>query len=239
MREKLDVRVKTAAAVLLCAGAVAVAGAYAQEPAKVKIPEPGVPQIMTLEGRYVRVAYNNEGYAILGYKLANLSVGEPWMLIEFGIALRDGQPDYKMPREALSLTTPDGKELPLPTVKEYRETNMNALQAREKVQRDSINYFPPNAHRACRIGFFADLEDRALPWDSVEFSDQMGCVGRLYFKIPGGIAYGQHWLNVKFPKSTIRVPFRILTKEEDKFLDKNYKDIEKQVEEAFAPPKKK
>ena len=194
---------------------------------------------MTLEGRYVRVAYNNEGYAILGYKLANLSVGEPWMLIEFGIALRDGQPDYKMPREALSLTTPDGKELPLPTVKEYRETNMNALQAREKVQRDSINYFPPNAHRACRIGFFADLEDRALPWDSVEFSDQMGCVGRLYFKIPGGIAYGQHWLNVKFPKSTIRVPFRILTKEEDKFLDKNYKDIEKQVEEAFAPPKKK
>jgi hypothetical protein len=231
--------VKTAAAVLLCAGAVAVAGAYAQEPAKVKIPEPGVPQIMTLEGRYVRVAYNNEGYAILGYKLANLSVGEPWMLIEFGIALRDGQPDYKMPREALSLTTPDGKELPLPTVKEYRETNMNALQAREKVQRDSINYFPPNAHRACRIGFFADLEDRALPWDSVEFSDQMGCVGRLYFKIPGGIAYGQHWLNVKFPKSTIRVPFRILTKEEDKFLDKNYKDIEKQVEEAFAPPKKK
>ena len=239
MREKLDVRVKTAAAVLLCAGAVAVAGVYAQEPAKVKIPEPGVPQIMTLEGRYVRVAYNNEGYAILGYKLANLSVGEPWMLIEFGIALRDGQPDYKMPREALSLTTPDGKELPLPTVKEYRETNMNALQAREKVQRDSINYFPPNAHRACRIGFFADLEDRALPWDNVEFSDQMGCVGRLYFKIPGGIAYGQHWLNVKFPKSTIRVPFRILTKEEDKFLDKNYKDIEKQVEEAFAPPKKK
>ena len=35
MREKLDVRVKTAAAVLLCAGAVAVAGVYAQEPAKV------------------------------------------------------------------------------------------------------------------------------------------------------------------------------------------------------------
>ena len=35
------------------------------------------------------------------------------------------------------------------------------------------------------------------------------------------------------------MPFRILTKEEDKLLDKNYKDIEKQVEEAFKPPKKK
>jgi hypothetical protein len=29
------------------------------------------------------------------------------------------------------------------------------------------------------------------------------------------------------------VPFRILTEEEDKLLDKNFKDIKKQVEEAF------
>jgi hypothetical protein len=42
---------------------------------------------------------------------------------------------------------------------------------------------------------------------------------------------------VKFAKSTIRVPFRILTKEEAKFLDKNYKSIEKQVEEAFGKKK--
>ena len=36
---------------------------------------------------------------------------------------------------------------------------------------------------------------------------------------------------------TIRVPFRILTKDEEKFLDKNYKDIKKQVDEAFKPKK--
>src|SRR5512134_796670 len=105
--------------------------ATAQETPKVQIPEPGVPQIMTMEGRYVRAAYNNEGYAILGYKLANLSVGEPWMLLEVGFALRDGQPDYVLKREHLSLETPDGKTHPLPTVKEYREVNMNAMQARE------------------------------------------------------------------------------------------------------------
>lgn len=218
-------------------GACALAGA-AQETPKVQIPQPGVPEIMTMEGRYVRAAYNNEGYAILGYKLANLSVGEEWMLLEFGIALRDGQLDYVLKKEHVSLETPDGKTIPLPTTQEYRAANFNALQARERVQRDSINYFPNNAHRACRIGFFADLENRAQMWDTVEFSDQMACLGRLYFRIPGGVAYGQHWLNVKFPKSTIRVPFRILTKEEEKFLEKNYKSIEKQVEEAFKPKKK-
>ena len=54
---------------------------------------------------------------------------------------------------------------------------------------------------------------------------------------PGGIKYGQHWLNVKFEKSLVRVPFRILTEEEEKLLSKNYKDISKQVEEAFKNPK--
>ena len=58
------------------------------------------------------------------------------------------------------------------------------------------------------------------------------------FKIPGGITYGQHWLNVKFQNSLMRVPFRILTKDEEKFFSKNYKSIEKQVKDAFKPKKK-
>ena len=58
--------------------------AQTQEPPKVKIPKPGVPQIMTMEGKFVRAAYNNEGYVILGYQLANRSVGEEWMLLEVG-----------------------------------------------------------------------------------------------------------------------------------------------------------
>lgn len=207
--------------------------ATAQEPPKVQMPQPGVPQIMTMEGRYVRIAYNNEGYVTLGYKLANLSVGEEWMLLEVGFALRNGVPDYTMPREAVSLETPDGQTIPLPSITEFRKADVRALQLREKVQRDSINYFPPNAHMACSIQFFTDVDSRAFAWDKVEMTDSRACLGRLYFPVPGGIQYGQHWLNVKFANSVVRVPFRILTKEEDKLLDKNYKDIKKQVDEAF------
>jgi hypothetical protein len=165
-------------------------------------------------------------------------VGEEWMLIEFGAALRDGRPDYKLTRDAVSLELPDGKTIPLATNQEYVAANLSALEARERVQRDSINYFPNNAHQACRIGFFADIDQRAMAWGDVEMNDQRACLGRLFFKVPGGIAYGQHWLNVKFANSLVRVPFRILTKEEEKFLEKNYRDIEKQVEEAFGKRKK-
>ena len=72
-----------------------------------------------------------------------------------------------------------------------------------------------------------------MAWDQVELTDQSACLGRLFFPVAGGITHGQYWLNVQFRDSLIRVPFRILTKEEDKMLEKNYKDIRKQVQEAF------
>jgi hypothetical protein len=211
--------------------------AQSQERPTVQIPQPGVPQIMTMEGKFVRAAYNNEGYVILGYQLANRSLGEEWMLLEVGMTVLDRVPDYKLTRDALSIETPDGKTLPLPSTSEYREGNTRALQNREKVQRDSINYFPPSASRACRIGFFADLDSRAMAYDEVELGSQRACLGRLYFNVPGGIKYGQHWLNVKFEKSVVRVPFRILTEDEEKLLSKNYKDISKQVKDAFKKQK--
>ena len=204
----------------------------------VQIPQPGVPEILTIEGKFVRVAYNNEAYVILGYQAANRSVGGDWLLLEVGMTVMDKVPDYTLKREAMTVNTPDGKTIPLATITEFQKGNTQALQNRAKIQRDSINYFPPMARTACRLGFFADLEDRARPWDQVDISYNRGCVGRLYFQIPGGIQYGQHWLNVKFAQGLIRVPFRILTEDEEKMLSKNYKAIDKQVEEAFTPKKK-
>jgi hypothetical protein len=223
----------------LCLGLGPAISAQKQEPPKVQIPQPGVPQIMTMEGSFVRAAYNNEGYVILGYQLANRSIGEKWMLLEVGMTVRDGTPDYKMTRDKISLNTPDNKTIPLPSQTEYQKADLRALEMREKVQRDSINYFPPMATRACRIGFFAELSSRAMSYDEVELSNTRACLGRLYFPIPEGITYGQHWLNVQFEKGVIRVPFRIFTKDEEKTLSKNYKAISKQIEEAFKPPKKK
>lgn len=211
--------------------------AQTQQKPIVQVPQPGVSEIVTIEGMFVRAAYNNEAYVILGYQASNRSVGDPWLLLEVGITLRDKTPDYKLTRAAISIETPDGKTIPLPSVTEQRAGNTQALQQRANVQRDSINYFPPRASRACALLFFPELGARALPYDEAELSNDRACVGRLYFPVPGGIRYGQHWLNVKFQNSLVRVPFRILTKEEEQFASKNYKSIEKQVEDAFRPTK--
>ncbi len=68
----------------------AVASVHARGQQPVQIPQPGVPQIMTLEGKFVRVAYNNEGYVILGYQIANRTIGEDWIMLDVGIA-SDGE----------------------------------------------------------------------------------------------------------------------------------------------------
>jgi hypothetical protein len=212
--------------------------AQTQEKPVVQIPQPGVPQNMTLEGKFVRVAYNNEGYVILGYQIANRTIGSDWIMLDVGITLMEDIKDYTLKREALSLDTPDGA-LPLPSIEEYRqnESKVQPLQNRMKVQRDSINYFPPWTHGANRLGMFADLGSRAMPWDQAEVSNDRACMGQLYFHIPGGTKYGQYWLNVKFAQSVVRVPFRLLTEEEEKTLGKNFGDIKKQVDNAFRKKK--
>ena len=209
--------------------------ANAQEPPAVKLPQPGVPEAFTLEGKFVRAAYNNEGYVILGYQPANRSIGGEWMLLDVGMTVLGKTPNYTLTRDAISIETPDGKTVARATSSEQRAGGTQAVQKRANMQRDSINYFPRSANQPCRLGFFSDLDSPAMPFDEVELSPNRACVGRLYFHVPGGIAYGQHWLNVKFKDSLVRVPFRILTKEEEKFVGKNLKDLQKQVDEAFGP----
>ena len=52
--------------------------------------------------------------------------------------------------------------------------------------------------------------------------------------MPGGIQRGQHFLNVQFENSQVRAPFRILTKEEEKSFQKNWQDVKKALDKAFA-----
>ena len=217
---------------LSVAGLVSVRAHNQQQP--IQIPQPGVPQIMTLEGKFVRAAYNKEGYVILGYQIANRTIGHDWIMLDVGLTLMEKEPDYRLKREALSLDTPDGT-LPLPSIEEYRqdEGKLQALQNRLKVQRDSIDYFPPWTSGANRLGFFSDLGSRAMPWNEADVTNRRACLGQLYFHIPGGTKYGQYWLNVKFANSVVRVPFRLLTEAEEKQLGKNYGDIKKQVDAAF------
>ena len=56
------------AGMLVVWASVAPIDVQTQQKPIVPLPEPGVPEIMTMEGTFVRAVYNNEGYVILGYE---------------------------------------------------------------------------------------------------------------------------------------------------------------------------
>ena len=219
-------------------GLLSVSGQAQSQKPQVAIPNPGVPQIMTMEGKFVRAAYNNEGYVILGYQIANRTIGSDWIMLDVGLTVMEKIKSFRIKRDAFSLDTPDGV-VPLPSIVQYRENEakLQPLQARLKVQRDSIDYFPPWVSGVNRLGMFADLGSQAMPWDEAEVSNDRACMGQLYFHVPKGTKHGQYFLNVKFPTSVVRVPFRLLTDEEEKKLGKNYGDIKKQIDNAFKKKK--
>ena len=233
-RAGLGLRAAAATACLVLGAGTWSAAAQTQ----VTPPKPTVPEIFTLMGQYVRIAYNNQGFATLGYRMAQDSAGEEWMLLEIGLTMRGSAENFTLKREHLSVKTPDGTVIPLATQKEYAEAGyLRALNTRARVVRDSINYFPVEASRACAIQFYANLGQAGpqIAYDQVELSSNRGCVGRVYFHIPGGIKVGQHWLNVNFGESEVQVPFRILTKEEAKQFQKSWEDIKKAHEESYKP----
>ena len=219
--------------------AVPAGSALAHQPAPplsdLKAPQPTVPEIFTLMGEFVRVAYNNEGYVVLGYRVANRSVGEDWMLLDAGMTVRKGAADFTVTRGAISLKTPDGKTIPLATQKEYADAlYLKSLNRMAQTIRDSISYFPLDAHKPCPMQFFGGGGTGSpMSYDQFEVNYQRACAGKLFFKIPGGIQTGQHWLVVKFPSGEVQVPFRILTKEEAKAFSKSWEDIKKAHEESL------
>lgn len=222
--------------VALALVAIALAGSGAvRAQTQVTAPQPTVPEVFTLEGEFVRTAYNNEGYATLGYRMAQEKVGDEWMLLQFGVTLRKPAPDYRLKREHLWVTTPDGKKIPLATQQEYMEAagSLAGLNRRARMVADSISYFPTEATQACALRFFADTAGPGPAFDETDISWQRACVGRLYFKVPGGIQIGQHWLHVQFAGSSIQVPFRIMTDDEEKMLRKRWEELKEQLDATF------
>jgi hypothetical protein len=220
---------RTTTAAVACLGLLGGAATLAGAQPQVKPPQPTVPEIFTLMGQYVRVAYNSQGFVTLGYRAAQQSVGDEWMLLEVGLTMRSPAKAFTLKREHLSIKTPDGTVIPLATQKEYMQADLRALNMRTRAIRDSINYFPVEASRPCAVQFFADLSGGGprIAFDQVELDSDRGCLGRLYFHVPGGIKVGQHWLHVSFGESEVQVPFRILTKEEAKAFEKSWQDIKK------------
>ncbi len=204
-------------------------------PAAASDDEPSAAQGMMAKGTFVRIGHNDEGWVTLGYRAANHSVGEEWMVLEVGLALQQGVPGQTLKRSDIALLTPDRKVVTLASQEDFQGAGyLRALNRRASVARDPIDYFPASVRSACRLYFFANPtgdSDVRLARDVLELSSSRGCVGRLYFHLPDGIGLGPYTLGVKFLHTLVRVPFRIMTSDEEKEFERKWKEAEAAAKE--------
>ena len=181
-----------------------------------------------VEGTFVRVATNDEGWVVVGYRVANESVGEELMALRVGLTVTGGA--RTVTRDDIKLVTPDGEVLPLMTQREAEEASgsLAMLTKRDVTAGDSVDYFPAGADRPCDLRFFVLSGRRPLrAYDEVELVRQAACVGYLYFQVPGGIQLGNYNLDVKFANSIVKVPMEIMTEERAKEFTRQWKEAEK------------
>jgi hypothetical protein len=215
--------------VLLCGTPVAFGQ---QTVPTVQPPQPTVPEAFTILGQFVRVANNNEGFATLGYRTAQDSIGQDWVLLDVGFTVLKGTENFTLKRENLTLKTPDGSTILLASVQDFKKAgSCRNLVLRDNKINDSINYFPASVSRGCVLDFYGT--QGRVAFDQVELSSDRACVGRLFFQVPGGIVTGQYWLYIQFANSQLQVPFRILTKEERDMFSKNWEEIKKAFDDSM------
>jgi hypothetical protein len=182
---------------------------------------------LAVEGTFIRVAANEEGWVTVAYRTANEAVGEEYMLLRAGMTLTDTKGTQTITRDDIKLVTPDNQVLPLMTQEEAERAsgNLSMLTKRAAMDTDSVNYFPNTADRPCELRFFSAIAvPRAtLAYDQVELASQTACVGVLYFHVPDGIQYGNYNLDVHFENSIVKVPMEIMTKEREKEFTKQWK----------------
>ena len=216
-----------ALAVSICGfGFAGLAAAEEETPAKAG-------EKVGVEGTFVRVAENSEGWVVVGYRAANGAVGKEWVFFDIGMTVQRGVKDQKITRDDVKFVTGKGEVINMATQEEYSKAagSLAAMEREALMMRDSIDYFPPGADQACRIGFFTDQSQpmRGMAYDEVELSPNRACLGRVYFQVPGGLQLGNYNLDVKFADSIVKVPVEIMTKEQAKEFEKKWKEAEKEA----------
>ena len=191
-------------------------------------------------GEYVRQVINEEAVVVVGYRTANESVGQKWMLLEAGLTVLPGH-NQNIIRDAFLLETPGGSKIRLATQAEVNQNAaaLRALNARADIQREPISYFPIQAQIVCWMGFFADPAHSELPFDQFGITPDQACLGRLFFQVPEGIKYGRYILHVKLVKSELAVPLHVMTKEELKQAKEEFKEFEKEQKRIAKEEAKK
>lgn len=188
--------------IALVIGALAVAGCASDSPRAAHSVKPGATQIGETMVR--SVGADLEG--IVGYNFADSSLGDPWLIIDLALTGLRAE-SIEVRQEKVSVITPEGRRIPLPTQKEFIAAY---AEVQSVVRRAAVASQPLEAtrggRRRCELDFLR-LPGTGTTRDAIWINERELCVGMLAFPIPGGIQPGRWRVNIELEESSLDIPF--------------------------------
>ncbi|MCU0290916.1 MAG: hypothetical protein MUF10_02865 [Thermoanaerobaculaceae bacterium] len=141
----------------------------------------------------------------LSYRFANINLGMEWLLVDVAVT-GTSRVSVELPREKISLRTPDGDIVPLPKQEELGDafSSIRAANLRADVASEPLRYW--GGRRQCNLNFLVEPGSN-LAMQSIWVNDERWCTGRLYFPLAKNVQPGRYELRIDLPESKVRVPF--------------------------------
>jgi len=189
---------------------VVAGGCSATTPA---MPNPITEPAIDQPGRHI-VRYRDMVIEIvIDTKFAANSFGDEWMILNVAMSGMTGG-TTKVDRKLVSIRTPDGRTIPMPSYSEFNAAYPELASAarRASLASDPLN-FTRAGRRDCLINFFPLPGSGRSARTALNVSKNELCVGMLYFPIGNGIQPGSWRLIVDFEETRAVVPFTLEVKE--------------------------
>lgn len=164
---------------------------------------------VTRKGRTV-VAYKGPALeAVLGYRWMNGHADATWVPLQFAVS-GAGAATVPIAREDVSLVTPSGERIPLPTQKQFLEglKDPRPIVQELRVTRDPISGYFPGRNTDQRLAFFS-LPGERIAWDEVSVNRTVLTWGLLWFPLPGGVRPGTYRLEIRSKWANVEIPFTV------------------------------
>ena len=185
---------------------VVAAGCGTTTPAMPKgITEPFIDQ----PGRYI-VRYRDIVIEIVvDTKYASNNLAENWLILNTAMSGMTGAA-AKVNRDLISVRTPDGRTIPMPTYREFNAayTELASAARRAALTSDPLD-FTRGGRRDCLIDFFPLPGSGRSSRTALNVTKNELCVGMLYFPVRGGVQPGRWKLIVEFVETEAVVPFTL------------------------------
>jgi hypothetical protein len=165
--------------------------------------KPGVTQI----GEAMMRSVGADLEAILGYAFADSNLGEEWLVVDLALTGLHSE-SIEVQQEAISLVTPDGRRIPLPTQEEFSTAypEIQSLMRRAAIASQPLEA-TRGGKRQCALDFLRLPESTSTTRTAIWINRRELCVGMLAFPVPGGIQPGGWRLVIELEESELVTPF--------------------------------